>query len=99
MTGGAAFVLDESGGARRRINRQLVAVEAPDLEETYRVRAWVARHAQFTGSRRARAILADWLRFSTYILKIVPKDQPKRSEPPPVAAAPVVAEAPVAVPA
>ncbi len=60
MTGGECFVLDESAEILARINGQLVEGRRPDGRRLARVHALVARHAELTGSRRARELLDNW---------------------------------------
>jgi len=79
MTGGLAYVLDEEGCAVTHINRQLVQVEAPAPDDLAVLRDRITRHAQFTQSRKARALLENWEAASTRFLKIVPKDHPAAS--------------------
>ena len=62
MTGGIAYVLDETGEfTRTRCNPASVDLEpvesAKDIEE---LRYWIARHAEETGSPRANWILENW---------------------------------------
>ena len=64
MSGGMAFVVDESGDFATRLNTELVeAVRlAGDEAEPFRAffRAQTERHHALTGSARARALLADF---------------------------------------
>ncbi|MBV6425216.1 MAG: Ferredoxin-dependent glutamate synthase 1 [Steroidobacteraceae bacterium] len=75
MSGGIAYVLDESGGFPAHVNRQMVGLEAlDDPEEAEVVRAMIARHAEYTGSARARAVLAAWPASCKRFVKVIPKD-------------------------
>ena len=61
MSGGVAFVLDEDGIFVARCNTEMVELETVDGEDAAvaaraRSRSTCAR----TGSRKARALLADW---------------------------------------
>jgi glutamate synthase domain-containing protein 3 len=61
MSGGLAFVLDEDGGFRERVNPEgilLEAVETADDRET--LRALVEAHRAHTGSARAAELLSNW---------------------------------------
>ena len=62
MTAGRAFVLDEEGTFRDRCNRDtvLLARVARDSEEAAMIKELLERHAELTGSARAKAILAAW---------------------------------------
>jgi len=75
MSGGVAYVLDESGDCRSHINRQMVAVtgleDAEDIEE---LRALIERHWQHTRSGKARQVLDSWDQCVPKFLKVMPKD-------------------------
>jgi glutamate synthase domain-containing protein 3 len=76
MTGGIAYVLDESGEfARVRCNRQSVDLlpvdEGKDIEE---LRYWIARHAEETGSPRANWILETWDAMLPRFVKVFPHE-------------------------
>lgn len=61
MTGGVAFLLDESGGLAARLNPEsveLVPLTTPEQEAL--LRPLLEAHLQATGSTTAAAILADW---------------------------------------
>src|SRR5690606_36365826 len=61
MSGGIAYVLDESGSFPANINMQMVETEAlADSAEIARVRKLVEQHLRWTGSARARQVLDDW---------------------------------------
>jgi glutamate synthase (ferredoxin) len=75
MSGGIAYVLDESGDFAPRVNRQMVGtgkLEQP--EEIAEVRALIQRHLDATGSERARAVLAAWETYVPRFVKVLPKD-------------------------
>ena len=59
MSGGIAYVLDETGEfGKTRCNRASVDLEKVDLpEDVETLRYWIARHAEETGSPRANWIL------------------------------------------
>jgi len=96
MSGGIAYILDESDDFEKRCNMAMVELEpiksgdgpredleADDLAEVMadllsgdERRLWVLieRHARYTGSTRARAILDDWQTYLPKFIKIVPVD-------------------------
>ncbi|MGD9597761.1 MAG: glutamate synthase large subunit [Steroidobacteraceae bacterium] len=75
MSGGIAYVLDESGGFPAHVNRQMVGLETlDDPAEAEAVRAMIARHAEYTGSTRARAVLEAWPATRGRFVKVIPKD-------------------------
>ncbi|HUJ71015.1 MAG TPA: glutamate synthase large subunit, partial [Verrucomicrobiae bacterium] len=61
MSGGVAYVLDVTGDFPKRCNSAMVGLEPlVDPEEIQQVRAMIQRHAEYTGSERARHILKLW---------------------------------------
>ena len=75
MSGGVAYVWDEEGGFERLCNAELADVEplrAPDdVEEAKEL---IRKHADFTGSARARSILDDWDAHLPRFAKVMPRD-------------------------
>ncbi|MFN7566680.1 MAG: glutamate synthase large subunit, partial [Microcystis sp.] len=53
MSGGVAYVLDESGDFATRCNTQMVALEALEGEEIDDLRELIQRHADYTQSQKA----------------------------------------------
>jgi glutamate synthase (ferredoxin) len=75
MSGGVAYVLDESGDFKARINAQMVGIERlEEAEESAAVRALVQRHLEHTGSARARELLDRWEQVVPKFVKVMPKD-------------------------
>ena len=75
MSGGIAYVLDETGDFPQRCNQEMVMLQKLDeTGETELVRQQIERHARFTRSSRARKILADWPAFAPKFVKVLPKD-------------------------
>jgi glutamate synthase domain-containing protein 3 len=60
MTGGRAFVWDAEGVLDTRVNGELVETSAVDGAAAFELRTLVERHYRYTGSERARELLADW---------------------------------------
>jgi glutamate synthase (ferredoxin) len=78
MSGGVAYVYDEAGDfVKNRLNLAMVNVyeliECED-DEIALVKAKIEKHAALTGSKRAKAILADWPAVAVKFLKIMPQD-------------------------
>jgi glutamate synthase (ferredoxin) len=75
MSGGIAYVLDESGTFAGNVNLQMVATErlTEPLEVT-RVKALIEKHLQWTDSSRARQVLASWDLSVQRFVKVIPKD-------------------------
>jgi glutamate synthase domain-containing protein 2/glutamate synthase domain-containing protein 1/glutamate synthase domain-containing protein 3 len=75
MSGGVAYVLDESGDFPQRCNLQMVGLEKlEEAAETEEIRQMIQRHAQYTKSQRARKILALWEQCAPRFIKVMPKD-------------------------
>ena len=75
MSGGIAYVLDETGDFPRRCNLQMVSLEKlQDADEIEAVWKMVQRHQTYTGSSRASAILANWQSMVPKFVKVMPKD-------------------------
>ncbi len=88
MSGGIAYVLAEKGDFADRCNPDMVAVEKllpaalqpkdqpmhngrPDEEQ---LKGLISRHAELTGSARAKAILADWDAYREKFVKVYPHE-------------------------
>ncbi len=70
MSGGIAYVLDETGDFQSRCNLELVGLEklsdADEIEELWKL---IQRHQAFTKSELAAKILADWRNYRSEICK------------------------------
>jgi glutamate synthase domain-containing protein 3 len=76
MSGGIAYVFDERGDfTEKRCNLDSVDLE-PLLEasDIQIVRDLVARHAELTGSRRAKWILDNWQDAASRFIKVFPHE-------------------------
>ena len=61
MSGGIAYVLDESGDFPGHVNKEMVGLEPlEDVEEVLAVRAQIQRHVDYTGSKRGQHVLDNW---------------------------------------
>ncbi len=75
MSGGIAYVWDEAGDFAQRCNLEMVGlVPLAEAEEIAAVRRLVQRHADYTGSQRARRLLAAWDAAVSKFIKVLPKD-------------------------
>ncbi len=75
MTGGFAYVLDEDGEFRKRVNPELVEVLNVDelaIHEEH-LRGLITEHVQHTGSSRGEEILANWPLWSARFALVKPK--------------------------
>jgi glutamate synthase (NADPH/NADH) large chain len=75
MSGGLAFVLDASSDFATRCNRALVEL-APVTEtsDVALLKRLIERHAKFTGSARARHVLAHWDDALRDFVRVVPTE-------------------------
>ncbi|MGB8703203.1 MAG: glutamate synthase-related protein, partial [Thermosynechococcaceae cyanobacterium] len=75
MSGGVAYVLDETGDFATRCNQQMVGLETlTEAEEIADLRQLIQNHADLTCSRKATQILAHWDAMLPQFVKVMPKD-------------------------
>jgi glutamate synthase (ferredoxin) len=75
MSGGVAYVLDETGDFAVRCNQKMVTLEKlEDAAEIEQIRQMIHRHAQYTRSQRAFKILALWEEMTPKFVKVMPMD-------------------------
>ena len=76
MSGGIAYVLDESGEFRKyRCNKASVELEAVfDAEDLQLLHGKIQRHLETTGSPRARLILDNWAETIPKFVKVFPHE-------------------------
>jgi glutamate synthase (NADPH/NADH) large chain len=85
MSGGVAYVYDEDGLFAKRCNMSMVAlekVEAADAAvgkvqhlnqpDEVTIKTLIEKHANYTGSVRAQALLADWAASRSKFVKVMP---------------------------
>ena len=75
MSGGIAYVLDETGDFPNRCNPQMVTLEkfeSPEEQEI--VRQMIQKHLEYTRSKRAENVLVSWDLMSQKFVKVLPKD-------------------------
>jgi len=75
MSGGTAYVFDETGDFLKRLNSQMVDVDrVTDAEDAAALRALIQRHAELTGSAKAQRILDAWATALPKFARVIPKD-------------------------
>ncbi len=75
MSGGIAYVLDAAGDFRNHCNLEMADVEPlADPEEIAEVKILIERHAKYTGSERAAAMLAAWEEYLPKFVRVIPRD-------------------------
>ena len=73
MSGGLAFVLNEDGKFEQRCNLGMVELEPVREEADIAVlRDLIRRHAEYTGSRKAKSVLEHWDAVLPRFLKVFP---------------------------
>lgn len=75
MSGGVAYILDETGDFATRCNTQMVGLETlEDTEEIDALRQAIQKHANYTQSQKALKVLAHWEEMLPKFVKVMPKD-------------------------
>ena len=75
MSGGVAYILDADKTFHTRCNAEMVDLDRLEsAEEIAEVKAMIERHAENTGSARARQVLEDWEQLLPQFIKVMPKD-------------------------
>jgi glutamate synthase domain-containing protein 2/glutamate synthase domain-containing protein 1/glutamate synthase domain-containing protein 3 len=74
MSGGIAYVLDETGMFDSRCNLGMVDLELMDAEDRGRVRGLLEAHHALTGSTRAAELLDDWENVAGRFVKVFPME-------------------------
>ncbi|HYD83710.1 MAG TPA: glutamate synthase subunit alpha, partial [Opitutus sp.] len=75
MSGGVAYVLDESGAFTKDVNLAMVGIEKLDSPaEIAEVRLLIENHHTYTKSARAKEVLDAWDATVPKFVKVLPKD-------------------------
>ena len=84
MSGGVAYVLDETGSFKDRCNTAMVELEAVSdlvtpashlgLSDTVLLKSLIENHAKYTGSQRAMDVLGNWPKWSRLFVKVMPTE-------------------------
>ena len=75
MSGGIAYVLDETGRFPRNCNQEMVHLHPlEDEEEIAEVRSLIRKHAELTGSKRSQEVYERWPDFVGKFVKVYPND-------------------------
>jgi glutamate synthase (NADPH/NADH) large chain len=85
MSGGVAYVYDEDGLFAKRCNMSMVALEKVEVADAavgkvqhlnqpdeVTLKTLIEKHANYTGSVRAQALLADWAGSRSKFVKVMP---------------------------
>jgi glutamate synthase (NADPH/NADH) large chain len=75
MSGGIAYVLDETGLFDDRCNLAMVDLElVTDPNDQLELKTMIERHVTYTGSERGRQIIENWEAHLPYFVKVFPTD-------------------------
>ncbi len=75
MSGGVAYILDETGDFATCCNQQMVDLESlEDPEEIADLQQLIQRHAEYTGSQKAKQVLEDWDATLSQFVRVIPRD-------------------------
>jgi glutamate synthase (ferredoxin) len=75
MSGGVAYVLDETGDFSTRCNQQMVGLESlTEPEEIADLKHTIEQHVNYTKSEKGSKILAHWEEMLPKFVKVMPKD-------------------------
>ncbi|MDR2654623.1 MAG: glutamate synthase large subunit [Oscillospiraceae bacterium] len=77
MSGGVAYVYDDDGSFPGKCNTELISLECPDEQDAEKLKSMLEKHVEYTGSEKARAILADYESELAKFVKIIPNDYKK----------------------
>ncbi|WP_013323042.1 glutamate synthase large subunit [Gloeothece verrucosa] len=81
MSGGVAYILDETGDFATRCNTQMVGLETlEDPQEISEVYQLIKNHAEYTKSTKAASVLANWVDMLPLFVKVMPKDYKRVQE-------------------
>ena len=80
MSGGVAYILDETGDFASRCNSQMVEIEPLDEEDREIIKQMIQKHAEYTHSLKATRVLADWIAYSSKFVKVMPRDYKRMVE-------------------
>jgi len=79
MSGGIAYVLDEDGQFRSRVNPETIDLDPLDADDVELLQRMIRNHFKYTRSERADDVLRKWETMAPKFVKVFPKDY-KRAE-------------------
>ena len=78
MSGGIAYVLDEKNRLYRNLNKEMVLMEKVESKaDREELRAILEAHVRYTGSLKAKTVLADFEEYLPKFKKIIPEEYKK----------------------
>ena len=74
MSGGIAYVWDNTGTFRPKVNMEMVELEPLDAGDLAYVKDRIEKHVAYTDSTRGRQILDHWQTEQSRFVKVMPTD-------------------------
>jgi glutamate synthase (NADPH/NADH) large chain len=74
MSGGVAYVLDETGRFSKLVNLEMVELDDLDDHDRKYIHKMVTKHVQYTGSVPGQRVLNDWNTMIGKFVKVMPVD-------------------------
>lgn len=74
MSGGIAYILDESGDFANHCNTEMADIEALEPEDLDTVHTLVSNHVKYTESSKGAQVLENWESMSAKFVKVMPRD-------------------------
>ncbi len=74
MSGGTAYILDETGDFASRCNTQMVDIEPINAEDRDIIHKMIEKHAAYTHSPKAARVLTIWNAYIPKFVKVMPRD-------------------------
>ena len=75
MSGGVAYILDETGDFATHCNTEMVGLETlDDASEIAELKQLIVKHQQFTNSKKAQKVLDNWEENIGKFVKVMPRD-------------------------
>lgn len=74
MSGGVAYIYNESDSVENFVNPEMVALESLDQKDRKNLRQLIRNHFNYTGSQRALEILQEWENQKSNFIKIMPTE-------------------------
>ena len=74
MSGGIAYVLDETGRFPKLVNKEMVELEAVTDEDQEFIGKMLAKHVHYTGSEQGQRVINDWNNLIRKFVKVMPID-------------------------
>lgn len=74
MSGGIAYVLDESGNFDSKVNKEMVIIESLDKDDINFLKEVINEHKKLTKSVKAKEVIDNFDLYIAKIKKVIPKD-------------------------